>query len=115
MQHHDEVDVNKDGKITKEVTLFMQSEPAEASVWWWHLTRCWHNVLQEWLAPDSPAPMDPFSHMGYNKDKLVTFEEFAKNEREHYHGCPLPPCTSRLLRTLWLAARATTAHPCLLC
>merc|ERR1719181_250790 len=58
MQHHDEVDVNKDGKITKE----------------------------EWLAPDSPARMDPFSHMDYNKDKLVTFEEFAKNEREHYHG-----------------------------
>merc|ERR1712146_644971 len=58
MQHHDEVDVNKDGKITKE----------------------------EWLAPDSPARMDPFSHMDYNKDKLVTFEEFAKNDREHYHG-----------------------------
>merc|ERR1712159_244394 len=58
MQHHDEVDVNKDGKITKE----------------------------EWLAPDSPARMDPFSHMDYNKDKLVTFEEFSKNEREHYHG-----------------------------
>jgi len=25
--------------------------------------------------------------MDYNKDKLVTLEEFSKNEREHYHGC----------------------------
>jgi len=55
-QHFKELDVNNDGKLEKE----------------------------EWLA--SPAAMDPFSHMDYNGDKLVEFEEFARNEKEHYHG-----------------------------
>merc|ERR1711907_565256 len=54
--HFKGLDKNKDGKVTKE----------------------------EWL--NSEAAQDPFSHMDYNGDKLVSFEEFAKNEKEHYHG-----------------------------
>jgi len=54
--HYDELDSDKDGKISKE----------------------------EWLS--SPAAQDPFSHMDYNGDKLIEFEEFARNEKEHYHG-----------------------------
>merc|ERR1711998_800129 len=55
-QHFKELDTNNDNKLEKE----------------------------EWLA--SPAAMDPFSHMDYNGDKFVEFEEFARNEQEHYHG-----------------------------
>merc|ERR1711998_85312 len=55
-EHFEELDVNKDGKLEKE----------------------------EWL--NSPAAQDPFSHMDYDKDRLVTFEEFYRNEQEHYHG-----------------------------
>jgi len=54
--HFDELDINKDGKLSKE----------------------------EWL--DSIAAQDPFSHMDYDNDKFVTFEEFSRNEQEHYHG-----------------------------
>lgn len=54
--HYEELDANKDGKLDKD----------------------------EWLS--SPAAWDPFSHMDYDDDRLVTFEEFFKNEREHYHG-----------------------------
>jgi len=39
---------------------------------------------KEWL--NSEAAQDPFTHMDYNGDKLVDFEEFTRNEKEHYHG-----------------------------
>merc|ERR1711934_1158414 len=54
--HFKQIDKNGDGKITR----------------------------QEWLG--SEAAQDPFSHMDYNGDKLVSFEEFTRNEKEHYHG-----------------------------
>jgi len=54
--HFKEIDTDNDGKITKK----------------------------EWLV--SPAAQDPFTHMDYNSDTFVDFEEFARNEQEHYHG-----------------------------
>jgi len=54
--HFTEIDADKDGKITKK----------------------------EWLG--SPAAQDPFTHMDYNNDMLVDFDEFVRNEKEHYHG-----------------------------
>jgi len=55
-EHFKQIDKNGDGKIMRD----------------------------EWLG--SEAAQDPFSHMDYNKDRYVTFEEFAQNEKEHYHG-----------------------------
>merc|ERR1712159_449337 len=56
LEHFTDIDTDKDGKINKK----------------------------EWLA--NPSAWDAFTHMDYNKDGVVEFDEFAKNEREHYHG-----------------------------